>query len=76
MAQRTVDAIGVDTPRIHHGPSKDFIVHQVINGANKPAFENVANMDRLPEQGALFVALPMKIGGGSGAPARIIAVLP
>ena len=76
VAQRTVDAIGVDTPSIDHGPSKDFIVHQVINGANKPAFENVANMDRLPEQGALFVALPMKIGGGSGAPARIIAVLP
>ena len=76
VAQRSVDAIGVDTPSIDHGPSKDFIVHQTINGANKPAFENVANLDRLPEQGALFVALPMKIGGGSGAPARIIAVLP
>lgn len=76
VAQRSIDAIGVDTPSIDHGPSKDFIVHQTINGANKPAFENVANLDRLPEQGALFVALPMKIGGGSGAPARIIAVLP
>ncbi len=76
VAQRSIDAIGVDTASIDHGPSKDFIVHQTINGANKPAFENVANLDRLPEQGALFVALPMKIGGGSGAPARIIAVLP
>ena len=76
VSQRSVDAIGVDTASIDHGPSKDFIVHQVINGANKPAFENVANLDKLPEQGALFVALPMKIGGGSGAPARIIAVLP
>lgn len=76
VAQRSIDAIGVDTPSIDHGPSKDFIVHQTINGANKPAFENVANLDRLPEQGATFVALPMKIGGGSGAPARIISVLP
>ena len=76
VAQRNIDAIGVDTPSIDHGPSKDFIVHQIINGANKPAFENVANLDRLPESGATFIALPMKIGGGSGAPARIIAVLP
>lgn len=76
VTQRTIDAIGVDTASIDHGPSKDFIVHQVVNGANKPAFENVANVDRLPESGATFIALPMKIGGGSGAPARIVAVLP
>ena len=51
-------------------------MHQIINGANKPGFENVANLDRLPESGATMIALPMKIGGGSGGPARIIAVLP
>ncbi|HEY8516518.1 MAG TPA: cyclase family protein [Candidatus Binatia bacterium] len=76
VTQRTIDAIGVDTASIDHGPSKDFIVHQVINGANKPAFENVANLDRLPESGATIIALPMKIGGGSGAPLRIVALLP
>jgi kynurenine formamidase len=36
-------------------------------------FENVANLDRLPAVGATVVALPMKIGGGSGGPLRIIA---
>jgi kynurenine formamidase len=76
VTQRAVDAIGVDTASIDHGPSKDFIVHQIVNGANKPAFENVANLDRLPEQGATVIALPMKIGGGSGGPARIVAILP
>ena len=76
LTQRAIDAIGVDTASIDHGPSKDFIVHQIVNGANKPALENVANLDRLPEQGATLIALPMKIGGGSGAPARIVAVLP
>jgi hypothetical protein len=29
-----------------YGPSQDFPVHQIINGANKPAFENLANLDR------------------------------
>jgi kynurenine formamidase len=33
----------------------------------------VANLDKLPEEGIEVIALPMKIGKGSGAPLRIIA---
>ena len=42
---------------------------------NIPVFENVANLDALPERDFLVVALPMKIAGGSGGPLRIIALL-
>jgi kynurenine formamidase len=76
ITERDINAIGVDTPSIDHGPSQDYIVHQVINGAGKPAFENLANLDRLPASGATLVALPMLIAGGSGGPLRAIAVLP
>jgi kynurenine formamidase len=76
VTERRVDAIGIDTASIDHGPSTDFPVHQVIMGVDKPAFENVANLDRLPPTGATLIALPMKIAGGSGAPTRIIALLP
>ena len=74
--ERDIAAIGVDTASIDYGPSTDFIVHRIINGADKPGFENVANLDRLPATGATVIALPMKITGGSGGPARIVAVLP
>jgi kynurenine formamidase len=73
---RRVKAVGVDTPSIDHGPSKDFIVHQVLGAANVPIFENVAALERLPAKGATVFAIPMKIKGGSGAPLRIFAVLP
>ena len=76
VRERDVAALAIDTPSIDYGQSKDFIAHQVLNAANRPAFENVANTDRLPPTGATFVALPLKIEGGSGGPARIIAVLP
>jgi len=76
VSQREIDAIGVDTPSIDHGLSKDFIVHQIVNGANKPGFENIANLEKLPAKGATIIALPMKIAKGSGGPARIIAILP
>lgn len=74
--ERDIAAVAVDTASIDHGPSTDFVAHQIVNGANKPAFENLANVDRLPPTGATIIALPLKIEGGSGAPARIIAVLP
>ena len=76
VEERRVAVLGVDTASIDHGPSTDFIVHQVANGANVAGLENLTNLDRLPATGAWVVALPMKIGGGSGAPARIVALLP
>ncbi len=76
VSERHVGAIGLDTPSIDYGPSKDFIVHQVAMGANVPGLENVANLDRLPEKGAWVVALPMKIAKGSGGPLRIVALIP
>ena len=76
VRERDINAIGVDTASMDYGPSQDFIVHQIINGANKVAFENLANLDRVPPSGATLIALPMKIEGGSGAPVRAIALLP
>ena len=74
--ERHVAALGVDTASIDYGQSRDFIVHQIAMGANVPGFENVANLDKVPERGAWVIALPMKIGAGSGAPLRIVALLP
>ena len=73
---RKVSALGIDTASIDYGPSKDFIVHRVAMGAGIPGLENLDHLDALPEKGAWLVALPMKIGGGSGAPLRAVAFLP
>ncbi len=74
--ERHVDGIGIDTPSIDAGSSTNFIAHQIVNGADVYALENVANLEKLPEQGALLLALPIKIKGGTGGPVRIIAILP
>ncbi|HXF74857.1 MAG TPA: cyclase family protein [Methylomirabilota bacterium] len=76
VKRRSIKAVGIDTPSIDHGPSKDFPVHQTLGAANVPIFENVAALDRLPPKGATVFAAPMKIKGGSGAPLRIFALLP
>jgi kynurenine formamidase len=75
LIERKVSAVGLDTPSLDYGQSKDFIVHRTLLGANIPGFENVANLDQLPAKGAMVVALPTKIRGGSGAPLRIVALV-
>ena len=76
VRERDINAIGLDTPSIDYGQSKLFRSHVILFEKNIPAFENVANLDRLPATGALVVALPMKIKGGSGGPLRIVALVP
>lgn len=76
VEERRVGVLGVDTASIDHGPSRDFVVHQIAAAADVPALENLADLGPLPEVGAWVMALPMKIGGGSGGPVRVVALVP
>jgi kynurenine formamidase/D-alanyl-D-alanine dipeptidase len=75
VSVRGAAALGVDTASIDHGPSLDFPVHRVAAAAQVPGLENLTGLGDLPETGAWLVALPMKIGGGSGGPVRVVALL-
>ena len=74
--ERNIKGIGLDTPSIDYGRSKDFKVHRICCAANKLAIENIANLDKLPATGAILYIIPMFIKDGTGAPARVFAVLP
>ena len=76
LVERRIDLVGLDTASLDHGPSTDFPAHRVLNEANIPGLENVANLEQVPPIGATVVALPMKIDGGTGGPCRVIAILP
>jgi kynurenine formamidase len=76
IANRSVKAVGIDTASIDYGQSSQFETHRALFERDVPAFENLTALDRLPPRGALIVALPMKIRGGSGAPLRVAAILP
>jgi kynurenine formamidase len=76
LVEREIDLVGLDTASLDYGPSRDFVAHRILNGANVPGIENLANLHRIPAKGATIVALPMKIEGGTGGPCRVIAILP
>lgn len=76
VTEREISGLGIDTLSVDYGPSKDFRVHHITHGAGKYHIENVANLDRLPPQGAIVFVGVLPIEGGSGGPARVFALLP
>ncbi|HXG66181.1 MAG TPA: cyclase family protein [Blastocatellia bacterium] len=76
VENRSIKAIGLDTPSIDYGQSTLFESHRILFEKNIPAFENLANLDQLPVKGFTVIALPMKIRGGSGGPLRAVAIVP
>ena len=75
LVERGISMAGIDTASIDRGMSRDFRAHQILAGAQILCLENVALSREIPQRGSTIIALPMKIGAGSGAPCRIIALL-
>ncbi len=76
IESRGAKALGVDTASNDAGQSMDFPVHRIMGAANIPGLENLNGLGRLPARGATLIALPIKIEGGSGGPARVVALVP
>lgn len=73
---RRVAGIGIDTPSIDYGPSTAFEAHHVSMALNVYHIENLTHLTELPANGFHVVVAPINIGGGSGGPARVFALLP
>ncbi len=75
VSKGTIGAVGIDTASIDYGQSRLYESHRILFQANIPVFENLTGLEQLPSRGAIVVALPMKIEGGSGGPLRVVAFL-
>ncbi len=69
--------LGVETVGTDAGaaPTFDpmFPCHSLMHGAGKYGLTQLRNLDELPPLGAVIVASPLKIIGGSGSPVRVLA---
>jgi kynurenine formamidase len=52
-----------------------FPCHSGMHGCNKFGLASLTNLDQLPPKGAILVATPLKIVGGSGSPCRVVALV-
>jgi kynurenine formamidase len=70
-----VETIGTDAGQAG-GFDPPFPNHAVMHGHGKLGLASLRNLDRLPPTGALVIAAPLKIVGGSGSPVRALALCP
>ena len=52
-----------------------FPCHWYFHGANKYGLTQLQRLGTLPPQGAVLVTAPLPISGGSGSPARVLALV-
>ncbi len=67
-----VETIGTDAGQAHL-LDPPYPAHTLFHGAGRYGLQCLENLDRLPPTGAVVVAAPLKIRGGSGSPLRVLA---
>lgn len=77
---RDVTGVGVETIGTDAGQAGGFDPpfpnHATMHGAGKFGLASLCNLDRLPPTGAVVIAAPLRIAGGSGSPLRVLAIVP
>jgi kynurenine formamidase len=78
--ERDVLGVGVETVGTDAGQAArmqpPFPNHFIMHGSGKFGLAGLCNLDQLPPMGAVVIAAPLKIVGGSGSPLRVIAITP
>ncbi|MGO8948799.1 MAG: cyclase family protein [Ktedonobacterales bacterium] len=78
--ERDVLGVGVETVGTDAGQAGTFNPpfpnHTTMHGAGKFGITSLINLDQLPPAGAVVIAAPLKITGGSGSPLRVLALTP
>ncbi len=77
--QSPVIGVGVETVGTDAGAAHSFDpafpCHSMLLGADKYGLTQLQNLARLPATGSVLLAGPLPIVGGSGAPARVLALV-
>jgi kynurenine formamidase len=69
-----VETVGTDAGAAA-GFEPPFPCHNMLLGANKWGLTSLRNLGRLPATGAVLIVSPLPIVGGSGSPARVLALV-
>jgi kynurenine formamidase len=80
VEQRDVIGFGTETIGTDAGQAyafqPPFPAHFFMHGKGRYGLQCLTNLDQLPPTGALVIAPPLKIKGGSGSPLRVLALTP
>jgi kynurenine formamidase len=76
VKDRDINGLGIDTLSVDPGGSPAPEAHKTLLQGGRYQVENLDNLDLLPARGFTVIVAPIKISRGSGAPARVFAIVP
>ena len=76
IRERNICGVGTDTPGIDPGQATTFNSGRLLAEQGRLHVENMTGLDKVPARGALVVIGALPLQGGSGSPARILALVP
>jgi len=79
VEERGVTSLGLDTlsaDNMVRTLAEDSPVHRVVHESDGLIIENLARLERLPVKDFIVIVAPVPIQGGTGAPARVLAIVP
>jgi arylformamidase len=88
LARKRVNAVAIDCPSIDSGADSRFIAHNILLSRNILVVENLCNLNRVTSSRRrsrrnrsssattfTLIISPLKLGGATGSPARVLALL-
>ena len=79
VLDRDCVGLGVETVGTDAGQSSHFAeplpAHSILHGNGRFGLQCLTQLDQLPTFGAVILAMPLKIKGGSGSPLRVVALV-
>lgn len=76
LTQRGAAGIGIDTHGVDGGRDTTFSINRRTLERQRIVLENLCNLDQLPPVGATLVIGTLRLQGGSGSPASVLAFIP
>jgi kynurenine formamidase len=76
LEERAAGGLGTDTPGLDPAWDETFAVNRLVLEKPRLALECLARLDEMPPLGAVVVVGCLRLQGGSGSPASVLALLP
>ena len=76
LEQRGAAGLGIDSPGVDAPGDGSYSTNRLTLAQGRIVLENLANLEQLPPTSATIVIGALRLRGGSGSPAAVLALLP
>ncbi|HLO89411.1 MAG TPA: hypothetical protein VK203_30990 [Nostocaceae cyanobacterium] len=74
IRERKIAGVRIDTNGVDSGQDTTFSINRLILEDSRIVLENLTNLDQLPPKNITLIIGVLRLRGGSGSPASVLAL--